>query len=237
MTNSYIVDERAKKFRIFKDIDPPTFFPTNSTLHKHEYAEVHLVSSGVGICTVEGVKYILEPGDALLIPKETYHQTCDSEDNKRVHFSFQVELPTKTIERLHFPKEFIKYLFERMALGDHSIGTLSYICAELSRVSYYKVDMVNDYRHMIGNFFDKRHHENVEIKDLAETLHLSKMQTQRLVKQHTGMTFGENLRKYRMKVAEYLMSNSDMTNEEIARAVGYSSYSGFWKARNRELTK
>ncbi len=236
MTNSYIVDEKAKKFRIFKDAEPPTFIPTPSPLHKHEYAEVHLIAAGYNVCTVEGIKYVLDPGDALIIPRGMYH-AVGSDDEKKVHFSFQVELPTETVEKRHFPKEFIKELFERMARGDQSLGTLSYICTELAKISYYKLDEANDYRHAIGDFFDKRHHENVEIKDLAATLHLSRMQTQRLVKQHTGMTFGENLRRYRMRVAEYLMTNSNMTNEEIARAVGYSSYSGFWKARNREKTK
>lgn len=233
MINSYIVDEKTKKFRIFRDDKPPTFKPTKSPLHKHEYSEVHLVSTGYLKCTVEGTVYILRDGDTLLIPSGAYHST-DSDDISRVHFSFQVGLEASKIVKRHFPKEFIADLFSRLASGDNSIGTLSYICTELAGTTHYKIENTYDYKYVIGNFFDKRYHEKIGIKDLAAVLHLSKMQTQRLVKKHTGMTFGENLRKYRIKVAEYLMSNSKLTNEEIARSVGYSSYSGFWKARSKD---
>ena len=233
MTNSYIIDERTKKIRIFKDEEPPAFKLSASPLHKHEYAEVHIVGTGHSICTVENVDYELLEGDALLVPPAAYHMV-HSDDLTRRHFSFQAELSCTRPVKMHFPKEFIKELFERLSSGDHSIGTLSYICRELSGISCYRREAINDYKHAIGNFFDKRHHENVEIEDLANTLHLSKMQTQRLVKKHTGMTFGENLRTYRLRVAEYLMKNSDMTKEEIARSVGYSSYSGFWKAQKKQ---
>ena len=236
MTNSYLIDERNKKFRIFKDEEPPSFKPAASPLHKHEYAEVHLVSDGCSDCTIENTVYRLKPGDALLVPPGAYHMVY-SDLAKSRHFSFQAELGCKNIVKMHFPEEFIVTLFNKMASGDHSINTLSYICAELSGAVFYRREAISDYKHAIGDFFDRRHHENVEIEDLAAVLHLSKMQTQRLVKKHTGMTFGENLRTYRLRVAEYLMEKSDMTKEEIARAVGYSSYSGFWKASKKNETR
>ena len=233
MTRSYIIDEKAKKIKIFRDDDPPTFKPGASPLHKHEYAEVHLVGSGWIDCAVENVSHRLYSGDALLVPCGAYHRV-ESKDNNRLHFSFQAELPSGEVKKKHFSAEFIMDLFDRLASGDSGISTLSYICAELSGVELYKPEPERDYRHSIGNFFDKRHHENICVADLAEELHLSKMHTQRLVKRYTGMTFGENVRKYRLRVAEYLMKNSSITKEEIAEYVGYSSYSGFWKAMHRE---
>ena len=228
--HTYIVDPRAKKFRIFRGAGTPTFIGSTSPLHKHEYAEVHLVDRGYIVCTIEGAEYVLREGDAIIIPGGMFHR-IKSGDEKRRHYSFQAELFVNKITRGHFPKELISTLFDNMKAGESGINTLYYICTELSGMNSHIIESDRDYKHAIGHFFDKRHNENVEIKDLAETLHLSVMQTQRLVKKHTGMTFGENVRSYRMKVADYLMETTDMTKEEIAREVGYSSYSGFWKAR------
>ena len=124
-----------------------------------------------------------------------------------------------------------------MRAGDHGITTLAYICNSLTGIVSYTMAENRDYKHEIGHFFDKRHNENVEVKHLANELHLSEMQTQRLVKKYTGMTFGENLRSYRMNVANYLAETTDMSLEEIAREVGYASYSGFWKARQKSIRK
>ena len=234
MTRSYVFDDRFKRFRIFKDDDAPTFKSGVSPIHKHGYAEVHLIASGYVECTVENVYFKLDPGDALLVPSGAYHKV-DSDDEERVHFSFQVEIPSDKPVKMHFSREFIEDLFDKLKKGgDGGLSTLSYICSELVGIQYYRSEPERDYRHAIADFFDKRHHEKIEIEDLSSELHLSKMHTQRLVKRYTGMTFGENVRKYRLKVAEHLMKNTDMTKEEIARYVGYSSYSGFWKAARRD---
>lgn len=233
MDYAYSIDQRQRKFRIFRSTTLPTLKGTPSPLHKHEYAEVHLVERGWSRCIVEGVEYLLEPGDALLMPKGAFHRILSADSGGR-HFSFQAELGSPSVVIGHFPPEFLKELFDRMKLGDNGIPTLAYICTTLAGINCYTKEDERDYKHEIGHFFDKRHHENIEVKDLANELHLSLMQTQRLVKKHTGMTFGENLRNYRMKVANYLSETTDMTWEEIAREVGYSSYSGFWKARKKE---
>ena len=233
MTRSFVADEKVNRLRIFRDDDPPTFKPRVSPLHKHGYAEVHLIGAGSVECIVENVSYNLFSGDALIVPAGAYHRV-DSHDERRIHFSFQAELPHIGVVKRHFSPEFIMDLFDRIASGDACIGALAYICTELSNIECYKAEVERDYRHAIGNFFDKRHAERVTVADLAEELHLSKMHTQRLVKKYTGMTFGENVTKYRLRVAEYLLKNSDMTKDEIARYVGYSSYSGFWKAKRRE---
>lgn len=236
MTRSYVADAKLNKMKIFKDDDPPSFRSSVSPWHKHEYAEVHLTAVGKAECTVEGVLYENCRGDALLIPAGKYHSVV-TPNLEMAHFSFQAELSEKDVRKVHFPPEFIKDLFDKLSSGDKCLGTLSYICTELSGTDYYRPETLQDYRHAIGNFFDRRHHENIGVDDLASELHLSRMHTQRLVKKYTGMTFGENVRKYRLRVGEYLMKNTDMTKEKIAEYVGYSSYSGFWKAMKKEKSQ
>lgn len=233
MIISYSFDEAAERIKIFKDDGIPSFNPSTSPLHKHEHAEVHLIIKGDMRFTVEGSTYKLCAGDAILIPSGFFHMT-ESEDNERVHFSFQTKMSQREIVIKQFPKDFLSELQRKLKNGEDCINHLFFICAELGNINHYKSDSQTDYKHIIGHFFDKRHQENVQIKDLSETLHLSKMHTQRLIKKHTGMTFGENLRSYRMRVADYLTQNTDMTEEEIARYVGYRSYSGYWKAKKKK---
>lgn len=233
MTRIYTVDEGAKRYRIFFEQGIRTCIPIPSPLHKHEHEEIHIAIHGKMTVTVENVEYELQEGDSIIIPRGAYHATlpCD----ECIHrFSFQADLEDCKLMKRHFPTDFILELYERLLVGDECINYYSFICSELAGAHFFKAKLESNYRFEIGNFFDKRHHENIGIEDLAQELHLSKMQTQRLVKLHTGKTFGENLRSYRIKVADYLLANTDMTNEEIATYVGYRSYSGYWKARIKE---
>ena len=82
----------------------------------------------------------------------------------------------------------------------------------------------------IREFFSLHYNKSIQLSDLAKELHLSNMQTQRIVKKYTDKTFGENLLIQRMTIAENLMETSDMSLLEISEYVGYHSYCGFWKA-------
>ena len=51
-----------------------------------------------------------------------------------------------------------------------------------------------------------------------------------LLRKETGKTFSEILLSARMEKANLLLSNTELTNEEIAEMLGYSSTSNFYKA-------
>jgi AraC-like DNA-binding protein len=228
----YKLNRNTDNVRIFSGTQPLSFYHHASPLHKHENAEIHLVEKGYLRCTIEGKEYLLNPGDALLIPGGFFHKTFEGPPDRR-HLAFQADLVCHSVKEEHFPAEFVSDLFERMMRGEPCISTLYYISVSLANIQTHFVEKEKDYKHEIGVFFDKRHAENVEVKDLASALHLSEMQTQRVLKKYTGMTFGENLRSYRLKVADYLANTTNMPLEEIARKVGYNSYSGFWKAKQK----
>ena len=84
-----------------------------------------------------------------------------------------------------------------------------------------------------SSFFSNRYSEDVRLSDLAEAIHLSERQTERLVIEHTGRGFRDELTETRVKIARQRLADKNMTLGEIAGYVGYRSYAGFWKAMKK----
>lgn len=65
---------------------------------------------------------------------------------------------------------------------------------------------------------------------LSDQLHLSPSQTKRLIKASYGTTFKEKLIGARIARAKHLIGMGELSLEEIAAEVGYSSYNAFFAA-------
>ena len=118
-------------------------------------------------------------------------------------------------------------LYKKIKSNDNYINYLIFIINEF----YGNVKVTHcqkDYAYVITEFFSRNYDKNITIKDIADELSLCPMQAQRVIKKHTGKTFGENLLLQRMTVADQLTKTKSLN--EIAFLVGYNSYSGFWKA-------
>lgn len=68
---------------------------------------------------------------------------------------------------------------------------------------------------------------DVTLDDLAEKFYLSKPYISKYIKEKSGMTFGELVKKIRMKKAKALLKSSNMTVENIALTVGYQNVEHF----------
>ena len=82
----------------------------------------------------------------------------------------------------------------------------------------------------IDCFFSERYSEHVTLSDLAEALHLSKTQTNRILHAEFGVSFREKLRQTRLQEAKFLLCETDAAIDIIACKVGYESVSGFFSA-------
>jgi len=202
-------------------------------LNRHNYAEVHVISSGSATCNVNGKNYSLSAGDAILIPAGFFHAIDVPE--RRFHDAFQTDIEVDRVSVKNFPPQFIQALFERWAeKHENVINYLTFIVSELTENYDCIRESKLDDKFMISCFIENNYYRNVSLKDLASVLHLSEMHTQRLVKKHMGKSFGKCIREQRVVIAEYLMKHSDLSKDEIARYVGYGSYNGFWKAQKKE---
>ncbi len=74
---------------------------------------------------------------------------------------------------------------------------------------------------------------NVSLDDLSKEFYLSKPYLSKFIKEKSGMTFGENVQKIRLKKASSLLKNGNMKIEKVAESVGYPSVEHF----NRQFKK
>ena len=81
--------------------------------------------------------------------------------------------------------------------------------------------MIEIMNYIQANYID------VTLDDLAEKFYLSKPYISKYIKEKSGMTFGELVKKIRKKKAKALLKSSNMTVENIALTVGYQNVEHF----------
>ena len=206
---------------------------TTQRLHTHNYAEIHVVS---GDMTVEigGERHELHASDAIAIPSGVYHRIIPAAGCSRL--SFQTDMQITDLRRTTLADGIAAALLKE-ARQAHRTGnfamTASYLSIVVTALSDtgYKGERLPDYSLSVREFFSRRYGEDVRLSHLADELHLSERQTERLVLLHTGRCFRDELTATRMAVADQLISEGRMSLGEIATYVGYHSYAGYFKAR------
>ena len=81
--------------------------------------------------------------------------------------------------------------------------------------------MIEIMNYVQANYID------ITLDDLAEKFFLSKPYLSKYIKEKSGMTFGDLVKKIRMKKAKALLKSSNMTFENIAMSVGYQNVEHF----------
>ena len=81
--------------------------------------------------------------------------------------------------------------------------------------------MIEIMNYVQANYID------ITLDDLAEKFFLSKPYMSKYIKEKSGMTFGDLVKKIRMKKAKALLKSSNMTVENIAMSVGYQNVEHF----------
>ena len=210
-----------------------------SPFHNHNYVEVHLILDGDATFLIQREKYEIRSGSMLFIPRKTLH-ACIKQDENTKHTAFQINyVPCEEISRpavLPIDKQLLYVFFDEILqcreTRDHTTisAFVSLFFCRFCKNERLESNQVIDYGFAIHEFFSKRYNEDIRLCDLAETLHLSERQTERLVLEHMGKTFRKALASTRVMIAKQLLLFSDLSLREIAEYVGYRSYAGFWKA-------
>ena len=79
----------------------------------------------------------------------------------------------------------------------------------------------------------KNHYKDVTLDELADNFNLSKPYLSKYIKEKSGMTFQDAVKKARMKKAKVLLRESNQNVETIAASVGYENVEHF----NRQFKK
>jgi YesN/AraC family two-component response regulator len=90
-----------------------------------------------------------------------------------------------------------------------------------------KID--NDIRPaLIEDYMNFNYMKKITLEDLSRVLHTGQKQTNRIIKKHFNMSFIEYLIRLRINAAKRLLSTTDLMSKDIAQAVGYEAYNGFY---------
>lgn len=213
-----------------------------SPFHNHNYTEVHLILGGNATFVIAGKAYKIKSEHMLIIPRKALH-TCTAQDENTRHCAFQINYdPTDDATKFEvYPidGQLLRCFFDELRrcreTNDYTTisAFMTLLCSCFYKGERIKLKQVVDYGFAIHEFFLQRYSEDVRLSDLADMLHLSERQTERLVIKHTGESFQRTLAFTRIMIAKQLIDSSDMSLHEIAQYVGYRSYAGFWKAMKR----
>jgi AraC-like DNA-binding protein len=210
---------------------------TDTSLHKHNYAEIHVLGEGRAEFLIENRSVTVVGPAILTIPAPMMH-CCTYQDEHLLHTAFQTDCQADQLRTFPLEMGLVKSFTEEIQrcrfTGNYSTVAL-YIplfCSYYHRESL-AVTEIKDYNFLISEFFILNYDKDVYLADLAEQLHISERHAERLVLQYTGHSFREELVAVRMRVADQLMQRENASLEQIAKYVGYRSYSGFWKAMKR----
>lgn len=206
-------------------------------VHKHRYGEIHLISGEGARYEIDGNVYEIESNSGIYIPPLMFHRCLNAKGNTHC-IAFQVvgamngefsikNFPQSVVDGLTKSAE----MFFKLGYEDELILYLSLIVSGFNRTEGEKaITAVKNREFLIYEFFANNYNGDISLKDIAEELHLSEKQASRMVEKYTGNSFRAEILNRKMEAAKYLIETEKMSLEEIARAVGYSSYGGFWKA-------
>ena len=76
---------------------------------------------------------------------------------------------------------------------------------------------------------DRRYAENISLQLLADTLHISRSYLSTVFQKETGVPFSRYLMDFRIRKAQQLLREDDLSIVEVANAVGYGDYVQFSK--------
>ena len=130
--------------------------------------------------------------------------------------------------------------YVQLLLGQIYIDLFRLLCADGAEVNNERdaepTDDVENRRIEIEEYLFTHMNEQITENDLAEKMHLSKRQTSRIIRRLFNNSFRQLLIDMRLNRAAQLLIETDMSVEDIADAVGYSSLSGFHTAFGKKFS-
>lgn len=239
MNNELTVKINSKNHKVFLQNGFYSHCTPSIRLHKHNYAEIHIVAESETELIIGTKTHCAKDGNLLVIPRETSHSY--RQDTVSCHCAaFQINFPFTEFSSRKVSKEIVLEFLEEIKLCEKSgnytriVAFISLFCSFFTEDPTLSATPITDYSFLIEEFFSNRYSENVHLVDLAKTLHLCPRQAERLVIKHTGNTFRQELCDIRLRTAKYLQDNTNMSLSQICNYVGYQSYAGFFKAMKKQ---
>ena len=128
-------------------------------------------------------------------------------------------------ENEHRLKSILTMLF--ISLADYIKGSAQ---TEVGQYPFDPGSQYNQQYFLIDNYINRNYNKKVSIQELADFLHVSRRQADRIVDSIFGKTYAVLILNRRMSIAQILLQKTGMTCAQVAEKVGYGSYAGFYIA-------
>ena len=230
--------------------------PGHSDYHTHTFYEAFLVVEGtLAVHFGEETVFVEKNSVIFIAPNIRHYSEIDPKIGAAryvFHFVFQTKKRTRTTNTLSEFFSFPKYL--KIGVDSFSCAQLELFSRALSQneetlsgclflafllnvsKTIGKEDCLeqniifNDTEasrlYKIEQLCSSLYAEKISLALLAEELHLSERQVERIIKKHYGMGFHALITTFRLREAKELLLEG-MAVGAVAEAVGYSSYSAF----------
>ncbi|MCR5106595.1 MAG: AraC family transcriptional regulator [Lachnospiraceae bacterium] len=219
---------------------------------------IHIILNGKGIIRLNGKQYDVSAHQIFLIPPDTktFYQADKDDPWEYIWFhiggpkiplilkeaGLTAENPVYTPLSCEDKIEALaKDMLKNYTRQYYCIGNLYKICDYMIENSAEKRDEPSDssllYVKNVISFIRLKYSEPVNVKNIAFVLGLNRSYLTRLFKQATGYSIQEYLITYRMKIAFKMLSDGNLSINEIASSVGYGDTFTFSKAFKRHFGK
>lgn len=219
---------------------------------------LHFVVKGKGRLVLDGHEYRVHEHQAFFIPENAraFYQADEEDPWEYVWFHiggprFMPIMKEAGIDYNHpiftplaCVKEIEELAFDTMRNYQreyYCIGNIYKICDYMVANSKDKVEknVSNSllYVKNVISYIQLKYAEPIKIEHIAYACGLNRSYLTRLFKEATGYSLQEYLIIYRMKVASKLLTETDLTVQDIANKVGYSDAFTFTKAFKRHTGK
>jgi len=228
------------KIKFFIAGTAPVHERTPIGTHKHFDVEVHMISDGNAVYIIDNKRYEVKCGDFVVIPGMTFHRYIPADSFS--FLAFRIKQFDTSVNVYHAPTEVFSDIISEFSRFSETrpcgklASSLAYLLRDILPEGDDTPTPLQDRKYMICEMLSVFYNKDITLEDVAQKLKLSPKQTARLIVESTGNSFRQEIPRLRIEAAQHLMESEDLTLEEVAELVGYSSYSSFWKAYHRYLT-
>ena len=213
-------------------------------IHWHEFYEIEYVLEGSGTCTINEQDYDMEYGTLFLMTPVDLH-SVKTENAKIINIMFSADAispdplsPYTAIgipKAVRIPKEDLTFV-ESVLFEIVKNPKNEKLCSSLIEVLLIKLKECfavsqNEARHSLSQkmcFFIINHfREKITLSDVAKSVNVTNVYASKIFKAQTQTGFKEYLNNLRFEYAKKLLTESELTVQEVCDSCGFDDYPNF----------
>ena len=252
MLKSYRNAQITKDHGVRCDVHKPIEFP----LHHHDYYELEIVAEGEMLHECNGKSMRLGKGDVYILSPHDVHRLVPTQKTTIYNVCIYTEQCSKSIARLLLDEEYPRFgrvdddgMQEIGALhsalrdvlsstgqyrGARTSALTTLLVSRLFEMTSAEISLQTDQSYLTiakaMSFIEANLANQITLEEVAAASGYSRTYFSRLFKEIVGINFKYYLERERIELASDLLEMEEMSITEIAYAVGFNSFSSFWRS-------